>query len=161
MLSDDIFSIINTTTVLNNTVARYVLFFGTFLFLLGFFQILQTLILRRVALLIRKTKTNLDDIAVKILETIKPPFYSFIAFYIALRALTITGSAKTVITVVLVVWVTVQVILALQVALDFAVAKRMRIEEDGSRRAMLEFLKGMGGWCCGWLVFCLSYPTLG
>src|SRR5689334_15820627 len=100
MLSDDIFSIINTTTLWGNTVARYVLFLGTFLFLLGFFQILQTFILKRVALLIRKTKTDLDDIAVKILQTIKPPFYSIVAFYIALRSLTLTGAAQTVITVI-------------------------------------------------------------
>lgn len=158
MYSDDIYALISSTIIFGNSLAQYILFIGTFLFLLGFFQLLQTFIIHRVAVLIRKTKTDVDDIVVKILQTIKPPFYSFLAFYIALRALTVEGQAKSVVTVILIIWATVQVILAVQVAAEYLFGKRLSREEHGSHRAMLEFLRGLTRivlWVIG-LLFVLS-----
>lgn len=158
MFSQDLFSFLDTNMFWGNTLSRYVLSLATFIFLLGFFQLLQTLILKRVELLIRKTKTDVDDIIVRILQTIKPPFYSFVAFYIALRSLTVQGTAHTVVNIVLIIWATLQVILALQVAADYLFTKRVQREEHGSHKAMLEFLKGLSRfllWIIG-LLFVLS-----
>ena len=73
-----------------NTVGEYLLALLTFIGLGIVLRAVQWLILRRLAALAEKTATDIDDILIKIVKSLKPGFYVFVAFFFAVQPLTLT-----------------------------------------------------------------------
>ena len=114
-----------------NTVGDYVFAVVAFVAFLIIFKLIQWAIMRRLKRLAEQTKTDVDDALIRIIQTIKPPFYSFLAFYLALILfVSLNALFSRVITVVLIVWLVYQAINALQVLIDYVVAKAMGGEDD-------------------------------
>ncbi len=109
---------------LGNSVAGYVTAVGVFglcwLVLYG----VQKLITTRARRLAERTRTNIDNAVVNILETIKPPFYWYVSFYIALQWLVIQGAASRAVYIILVAWIVYQVVIALQIFIQFLIRAR-------------------------------------
>ena len=74
---------------LNNTVLDYIIAVIVFLVFLLILKIFQAIILKKLDKFARKTKTDIDDTLIEIVKSVKPPFYSFLAFYLALFFLNI------------------------------------------------------------------------
>ncbi|MCF7835961.1 MAG: mechanosensitive ion channel family protein [Candidatus Marinimicrobia bacterium] len=104
-----------------------------------FFAIFQKLILRRLKKLTEITKTDIDDEIIKIVNSIKPRFYSFLAFYLSLKVLTINEFLNKTINVILIVWFTYQVITAIQILINY-IAKKKLSEEDGQSRTAISVI---------------------
>ncbi|MBP6889591.1 MAG: mechanosensitive ion channel family protein [Candidatus Moranbacteria bacterium] len=124
-------------TYFGNTLERYAL--GGVLFLIGFvcFGVLQKVILYRLEKLAEKTKTNVDDIFIRIVRSFRPPFYSFLAFYIAAHSLELAPWVGNAVTSLLIAWITYRVIGAVQIVIDFIVEKQ--IKSEGNRNAEAAF----------------------
>jgi small-conductance mechanosensitive channel len=108
--------------------------------LLAVGKLLQYFLLRRAEKLSLRTRTNVDDTFVEIVKSLKPPFYFFLAFYLAVNSLTLAPLAERIVSVTLIVWVTYQVIVAVQILISFILKKRMRSEEDPGAKAAATFL---------------------
>ncbi len=109
----------------------------SFIFFLLLFKILQFLVLSRLKNLAQKTKTDIDDTLLKIIQTLKPPFYLFLAFYLSLKLLNLDAGIQKVTDTILIIWVVYQVILAAQVMVDYVVRISLGKEEEiGTREAM-------------------------
>jgi len=124
---------INTEFVIfGNTVGDYISAVVAFILLLVLFKIFQIVILGYLNRLAKKTKTDIDDTLVKIVRSLKPPFYSFLAFYFARQTLTIGDFASKAIEVILIIWATYQIIIAFQILLNYVVDKYVDSDKDDS-----------------------------
>lgn len=120
-----------------NTLADFAIAFGAFLGFLVLFKLFQVIIISRLKKLAEKTKTDIDDTLIEIVRSLKPPFYSFLAFFFALQFLAVSETIEKVVTAVLVIWIVLQAVVAVGILIDY-VGKRMfaRDDDEGSRAAV-------------------------
>lgn len=142
------FANIDTEMVfLGNTLLNYTRAIGVFVLLSIIFRFIQFLILHRLAKLAKKTETDIDDTLIEIVRSLKPSFYYFVALYFAVTFLTLTPLIGQIVNGMLIAWVIYQVIIALQILIDYALGKKLeKKEKDPGARAAVKyvgnFLKG-------------------
>lgn len=128
-------------SILSNTV--YEITIASCVFLVAFFilKIFQMVLLVFLSRLAKKTKTDIDDTLIKIVSTLRPPFYLFVAFFVAVQFLTLLGIVNTIINAVLIVWITVQVVVATQILIDYIAQKYTKDEDNLSTQSAIDTLK--------------------
>jgi len=134
----------SATKVFNNTLAIYVEAIVAFVAFLIIFKIFQWLILRNLFRIAKKTKTDIDDTLIEIVKSLRPPFYSFLAFYFAVKILKLSSFAQGVIETILIVWIVYQVVVALQILINFILTKRFAGDEDPTTRSAISALGTIG-----------------
>jgi len=136
-----------------NAVYDYLLAAGIFVLLVVVFKVLQWIVLRSVERVTKKTETGWDDAVVMIVRTIKPPFYWYVAFYVALRYLDIEGVARRAVSFILVAWLVYQVIVALRILVDYYVEQRLSQKDKGAQAAthLIHSLVNVTLWVLGGL----------
>ena len=126
---------------LGNTTSQY---FQALIAFLGFFlvfKLFQFLFLSYLSGFAKKTKTDVDDTLIEIVGSLKPPFYLFLTFYLALQFLTLHAIAIKTVEVVLIVWVVYQVIIAAQIFLNYLIRSYSgSTEEDDTSEGAIMFL---------------------
>jgi small-conductance mechanosensitive channel len=110
-------------TIFNNNLKDLFIATVSLFIFLAIFKILQNVIIRRLEKLAKRTKTDLDDTFIKIVNSLKPPFYFFLSFYLALRFLNLPQTAQKFIDFILIIWVVVQALIAVQILINYAVSK--------------------------------------
>ena len=126
------------TSLWGNTYKEYVIALAALIAFVIIFKIVQSIIAFRLSKLAEKTKTDIDDTAVKVLNTLRPPFYLFLAFYFALTFLSIDGTAQKIIDAVLIVWIVYQFIIALQIISEYIVVKLSGGEKDRDSKTAIQ-----------------------
>lgn len=119
-----------------NSVFDYVVMLFLFLILLLALKSIQTFALGHLRRFAEKTATELDDVLVKIIGSMRPPFYAFLAAYFASHSLSMSGFAEKLFTAILVIWVTYQIITAIEIFIDYVITKRTKESGDESAAAM-------------------------
>lgn len=124
-----------------NTMATYTKALVLFALFLLVLYLVQKAFLNFFGKKAKKTKTDIDDAAIKILRTLKPPFYWFLAFYFALQFVEIQDFAKKVIDYALLIWVVYQAVQALQILIDYVVRKKIaKKQEDPNTKTAIKNL---------------------
>jgi len=100
-----------------------------FLILIGLFKLFQKIILKRLKQLAKKTKSDVDDTLIEIFQSIKPPFYSFLAFYLAFQLLFFGDFTAKIISTALIILVFYQIIIAVQIFIDYLIKKFSKNEK--------------------------------
>jgi len=113
------------------------IFFGTLLF----FKIVQKVLIKHFQKLAQRTKTDLDNLFLEILKKVRPPFYFFLALYIALKSLKIVVWLEKILTAILTIWVIYLIIGALHTLLDYLIRKK--VKEDRTLESALKLLGGI------------------
>lgn len=116
--------------ILGNTLKDFAMSIVVFIVALGVFWVLQNAILSRLKKIAEKTATDLDDTLIKIVQSLKPPFYYFLSFYIALKYLGISETALSIATAILIVWIISQIIVAVQILIDYIAQKKLKDDSD-------------------------------
>jgi small-conductance mechanosensitive channel len=141
---------------LGNTVVEYIDAVVMFLIFLIVFKLFQTIVLYKLNKFAEKTKTDIDDTFIKIVKTLKPPFYSFLAFYMAIKFLVIENLADKIIGYLLIAWVIYQGVIAVQILIDYILFRQLKGKEDphtkSAMRLMGNIAKGIL-WVIGILMF--------
>ena len=124
----------------------YLMAFFIFLGLLVVLKLFQVIILARLKALAKKTKTNLDDLAIDIFTKIKPPLYLFIAIFFSIKSLVISGLVNQIINILLLIVIVYEIIKALEKIVDYFISKQINkiqssTEEKKQSLAMLKALK--------------------
>ncbi|MBU1018111.1 mechanosensitive ion channel family protein [Patescibacteria group bacterium] len=100
----------NGTIFWGNTVQNYVIALGILIGLLIVFKVFETIILAKIRHWAHKSKTNMDDELIKMIENIPGIFYGYIALYIALQYLVvlpiITKIANALLIILIFYWAT-------------------------------------------------------
>ncbi len=86
-----------------NSGMDYLIALGIFIGLLIVFKIFKTIIIIRLEKWAKKTKTDLDDEVIKMIESIPGAFYSLISIYIALQYLVVHSAINKTLTALLVI----------------------------------------------------------
>lgn len=141
-----------------NTFYEYLLAIIAFLVLLVTLRVTKLFIMRWLKRLSDRSENEVDNAIYRVLDTIKPPFYWFISFYFAVKLLEFTEQADRVIEAVLIAWVTFQVIVAIQIFLDYFVENKLKDADDKGKEVVAGIASGVSKiilWSLG-LLFVLS-----
>ncbi len=141
-----------------NTALEYLIALGVFIGALIAFKVVQMLIMKRLARAVEKTETDVDNALVSIVKTIKPQFYWFIAFIIGVQFIEIKGVFQQGIKIILISWVSYQVIVALQIFVDYFIRVKLTDGKDKSGELVSGILSGVSRiilWSMG-ILFILS-----
>ena len=115
---------------LGNTAKDYAVALGALLALLLVFNVFQRLILAKLRKVAEKTKTDIDDALIKIFQSIRPPFYVLLALWLVLRFLSLADFVQKIIDAVFVIYVVYQVIISVQILIDYVVSKKIKEEKE-------------------------------
>ncbi|MDD2935118.1 MAG: mechanosensitive ion channel family protein [Candidatus Pacebacteria bacterium] len=118
------------TIVLGNTVLDYIYAVGIFAGLVLFFKAFQYIVLRRLKKAAEKTETDIDDTLIKIVHDLKPPFYYFLAFYLATYSLYVVGWFKTAIGVILTLVVIYQIVAVTKILTEYILNKKVAKNDE-------------------------------
>lgn len=129
-----------TFSFLGNSLSEYATALVVLILLLVVFKIAQFSILHWLKHVAEKTATNLDDTFIRIVRSLRPQFYTFVAFYVAIQTLTLTEVASRVVDVILIIWVTYQVIIAVQILINYFIRERLVKEGDAMAQSALQVL---------------------
>ena len=125
------------TEIFGNSTLRYLSALLLFIFLSIVFYIIVLTISSNLKRLARKTKTDLDDLALKAFSTLRPPFYIFIAFYLGLRTLNVNDLLLNIIEILLVFAIVVQALKIFQIVIDHLSENKLNEERNrGSKMAV-------------------------
>ncbi len=123
-----------------NTLGEYAKAVGIFVGLLVVLKIFQVVVLVRLKKLAEKTKTEVDDVLIKIVRSIKPPFYLALAVYFALKAIEVAEFLWQVVTVLLIAVVVYQITIAFNVLVDYLLSRAREKEADRGTRAAIQLI---------------------
>ncbi len=112
--------------ILGNTIEKYAIALIALFFLLLVFKIFQKFIMHRLKRLAEKTETDIDDALIKIVKSIKPPFYFFLGLWLALRFLFINEFLNKVINAILIIFVIYQIVKAVQILINYIAEKKIK-----------------------------------
>ncbi|MEA2088949.1 MAG: mechanosensitive ion channel family protein [Patescibacteria group bacterium] len=142
---------------LGNTIKGFLIALIVFFVSLIIFKIFQSIVLYKLKKIAEKTKTDIDDTFVKIINTLRPPFYSFLSFYLALNFLAIKNIAEKIINIILVAWVIYLAITAIKILIDYVIKRSMKkYQEDDHAKSAMRLLGNISKavlWCIGVLLF--------
>ena len=114
-----------------------------FFILLLLFRLFQRYILRHFKNVAQKTKTDIDDIFLKIIGSVKPPFYFFLSFYLAFQFLESTGFIEKTVNTILIIWITIQAIVATQILSGYIIKKFFVKEKNKISKASIQLIGKM------------------
>jgi small-conductance mechanosensitive channel len=123
-----------------NSLVVYVKTLVLFAFFIVVFKIFQFLILKKLESLAKITKTDIDDILIEVVRSVRPTFYSFIAFYLAIQFLVLSDIVSKAVGIILVIWVFYQVIASVQILINKLIEKKMESGENATTRSALNLL---------------------
>lgn len=127
--------------ILGNTVGDYIQTSLVFVVSLFVFKFLQIFILNQLDHLAKKTKNDIDDTLVKIIKSLRPPFYLFVAFYSSAKLLYLGESLEKTLDSLLIIWVVYQIIIAAQILIEYIFAKTFKDEEDTGAKGAFSIMK--------------------
>ncbi|MBP9749812.1 MAG: mechanosensitive ion channel family protein [Candidatus Pacebacteria bacterium] len=129
--------------ILGNTVGAYMFAGVLFLLSLTIFALAQFFLMSWLVSLSERTKTNLDDAFVKIVQSFRPPFYLFLSFWFATKYLTIQGIASEVVTGILVVWLVYQATIVVGVLVEDVIFRHFAKDRDEATKSALHMLANL------------------
>ncbi len=159
-LNNDIFSL-SQNYFLNNSSQNFIKAIFVFLFFVLFFNIFQRIILKKLKILAQRTKTDIDDVLIKIFRSIKTIFYYYLAFYLAIHCLILNSLLERVIDIFLIVLVVYQVAIGFQVLIDHLIEKFKKKEKEQSAQTALFFVGKITKWVLWVIAILLILSNLG
>lgn len=129
------------TKFLGNTLEQFSYFLISFIIFLLVFKLLQSVILARLEHIAEKSGTKAGEVFIHIIESIKPPFYYFVALYLAVNYLSVNPFVHKIIEIILIIWVVYQVIACIQIFIDYLVKRSMGEEREKDAKAAIGLIK--------------------
>ena len=124
----------------NNSIGSLLGFILAFLVFVLLFRLFQRHILQKFKKIAKKTKTDIDDVFLKIIESIKPPFYLFLSFYLAFQFLDSGIFLQKIVNTILIIWITIQMIFAIQILSDYIIKKFFLKEKNKASKTSINLI---------------------
>lgn len=134
------YTFLSQQTFLGNPVSEYLIGILLFLVYLLIFKIVQGLLIFQLKRFAKKTATDIDDTLIRVVDSLQPPFYSFVAFYLALNYLTLDDYVQRFFDIVLIAWVTYQVIHAVEILIDYVTRRALKDRDEGDAESAIQAL---------------------
>lgn len=137
------FGIPSSTVYFGNSIGDYTLSFIIFLLGLVIFSLTQYFALSWLDAISKRTKTDIDDAFVKMVQSFKPPFYLFLSFWFALQYVQISGIADEIITAILVIWLVYQAIVVVGILVEDIVFVHLTKDHDETTKSAIHVLANL------------------
>lgn len=150
-----------SSVVLYNTVYSYILFLAIFVVIIIFIKLTKSYIISFLKRFAKKTKTDIDDIIIEVLDRIRWPFYIFLSLILASKSLQVGGLFVTIIDKGLIILIAYYVIVCIQQIITYYTKLEINKRKDEDKledTSMIKVLSGMGKgllWIIG-ILFILS-----
>jgi len=102
---------------------EFLIALGVFLIVLVILKIFREVILSKLRKAAKRTKTDFDDVLIKIVSGVKPPFYFLISLYFALKYLTLSGFFEKIVDGLFILAIAFQVAKALEQLINYGAEK--------------------------------------
>lgn len=129
--------------IFDNTIAQYIDALVYFIISLIILFVFQKFLLLRFARFAHKTKTEIDDVILEFIESIRPQLYIILAGYIALHSLYMSDMIKNILNVIVIIVIIFQITRSLQIVVEFAAKKLSKSEDDKHTRSATHLLGAM------------------
>jgi small-conductance mechanosensitive channel len=139
---------------LGNTIGEYSIAFIAFVALTVVFRFFQWRVLKRIEVLAKRTKTDIDDTLIQVVRSLKPAFYYVIAFYFAIQYLSFQHTFNSIIDGVVIVVIAYQIVMAFSILIDYTLRKRAEREGKDEQKAY-KFLGSFIKWGL-WIIAILA-----
>lgn len=128
---------------LNNSLYDFCLAVLVLVGLLLFLKITQISVVSYLKKLSRKTKTDFDDVLIKVFSQVKPPFYVLLALFFAIKPIALPEIVIKVINVLFVLFLAFEIIRSLEKVIEYTIKKRGALKKDeaGLSRSMAQLIK--------------------
>jgi small-conductance mechanosensitive channel len=138
-----------------NSVGDYILALCALVGLLVLFKLFQAGILKHLNSLAQKTSTDIDDTLIKIVQSLRPPFYTFVALFGAVHFIELSDTIQSFFNYLLIAWIVYQVVIAVQILIDYIFGKMVNKDEDPNTKGALGLIKNIAKvilWAAGALM---------
>lgn len=129
-----------STPFLGSTVGDYVFVVGVFFIALLVFKVFQLFIISRLHTLAKTTETDIDDMFIKVVKSIKPSFYIFLSLYISSFFVSVSVFVQNTLNAILILWIVSQVVVAVQILIDYIVKKNSEEDKDKATENAISIL---------------------
>lgn len=129
-----------TREFLGNTISEYLFAFALFLVALLLLKFVQMVVLAQLDRIAKHTSTDLDDTFVKMVRSFNPPFYTFVAFWLGLQPLSISGMADTAVDAILIIWIVYQVIVAVGIFIEDVLFHKLAKDQDPTTQSAMRLV---------------------
>ena len=113
----------------------------------AFLQIFQIVILKRLERLSKKTKTDIDDILIDCVSSLRPPLYLLIALFVGYRLVSFSDRIESIIMVVFITVIAVELLVVVNrlgsKLIDRQVNKADDLRQKTQTKAMLRLMKSL------------------
>ncbi|MBU1557389.1 mechanosensitive ion channel family protein, partial [Patescibacteria group bacterium] len=128
------------TIILGNTLNEYLYALGIFAVLIVVLRLFMFYIVRKLEKAAEKTKTDVDDTLINIVKSLRPPFYYFLAFYLATYSVIISDLFKNIIEGIITILIVYQIVTTSQILIDYVLGKKFKGREDLEAQAAIEMI---------------------
>ncbi len=122
-----------------NTVGAYAIAGAIFVGFLVVLGVIRGFLFVKLSKLAQKTKTDIDDLFISILRSVRPPFFVILSLYLGFLFIEVPVLLDRVVMAVVLIWVTYQIIVAVQLVIDYVIKRRIDPGE-GNQQAALDLL---------------------
>lgn len=133
-------TILSQYSLLDNNLENVLKAVIVFLILIGLFKLFQKIILKRLKQLAKRTESDVDDTLIKIFQSIKPLFYSFLAFYLAFQLLSFGDFTARIVSIALIILVFYQIIITVQIFIDYFIKRLLKNEKSLESKAAYQMV---------------------
>lgn len=124
----------------NNTTQDIFIAMGIFVALVVAFNLLQIIILWKIRQLVRSTENDIDDTALAVFESIKPPIYITLALFISIKTLALSEFVSNLTNSAIVILIIYQIVSAIQILINYVLRKYLLGSGDESSKSAFKIL---------------------
>jgi small-conductance mechanosensitive channel len=125
-----------------NTIFQYLQALGIFAVAFIVFGLVQSVVIGRLAAFAEQSSNTIDDTVIRIIKSIKPGFFAYIAVFLGYQRLAFPDVVDTVAGGLLIIFIAYQVVIALQILIDYVIGKWQK-EDDIATSSAYGFLAGI------------------
>ncbi len=130
-------------TYLNNTLLDYAYAVVGFVLSMVVLKVFQMVVLSRLKKLAEKTKTDLDDVFVGLVSSVKPPLYFFISVYIGYQFLDFDDRIDNIVGMIIFVLIVYEIIRSLAGLFDYFIEKQAKRQKTEGERKQTKTVLGV------------------
>ena len=139
--------VLKNITLYQNTVYDYMLAVLVFISLFIILKIFESLIITRLKILAKKTKTDLDDIIIEIIHNIKPSIYLLLSLYFGIQFVILPNIFQTIVKIFFFIAIVYEIIQALDRIISYVIhkylAKKNHNQNDKQSNGIIKIITGV------------------
>ena len=119
--------------IAGNSIDSFITAIAVFLIAFAVFRIFKYFFIGRLKSLFSKTKNQIDDLIINVIDSVGWPFYLYLAFYLAIQFLVLTDTVSTILHYLMIILVIIYTVKAFGKVIDYSTYKIVNKEEDSRK----------------------------